>query len=179
MFSSTAKLRIWTLPIGGVLGSGFRSARQVLCGHASCLFLDHLSKHLSSILGRTELDRSWGPESRAPKTPSHPQRKKNPKQRSCYPQRKSSGNTFSVKVPHNTRSKAFQSDQICSLKRFPSWRGNKAFRMFFWAHYRKGASVPICLEASFIEDVRADAGGPLLVTVHLVGKVRRGSNFGP
>ena len=30
-------------------------ARQLLCGDASRLFLDYLSKHLSSVLGRTEL----------------------------------------------------------------------------------------------------------------------------
>ena len=36
-------------------GPGFRSARQALCGDASGLFLDHLSKHLSSVLERTEL----------------------------------------------------------------------------------------------------------------------------
>ena len=53
--SSTAKLRIWTLRIWGFRGPGFRSARQVLCGDASRLFLDHFSKHLSSVLGRTEL----------------------------------------------------------------------------------------------------------------------------
>ena len=52
---STAKLRIWTLRIWGFRGPGFRSARQVFCGDASRLFLDHSSKHLSSVLGRTEL----------------------------------------------------------------------------------------------------------------------------
>ena len=41
--SSTAKLRIWTLRIWGFRGPGFRSARQVLCGDASHLFLDHFS----------------------------------------------------------------------------------------------------------------------------------------
>ena len=35
-------------------GSG-RSARQVLCGDASRLCLDHFAKHLSSVLGLTEL----------------------------------------------------------------------------------------------------------------------------
>ena len=35
--------------------TGFRSARQVFCGDASRLFLDHFSKHLSSVLERTEL----------------------------------------------------------------------------------------------------------------------------
>ena len=53
--SSTAKLWIWTLRIWGLRGPGFRSARQVLCRDASRLFLDHFSKHLSSVLGRTEL----------------------------------------------------------------------------------------------------------------------------
>ena len=53
--SSTAKLRIWTLRIWGFRGPGFRSARQVLCGDASRLFLAHFSKHLSSVSGRTEL----------------------------------------------------------------------------------------------------------------------------
>ena len=53
--SSTAKSRIWTLRIWGFRGPGFRSARQVLCGDASRLFLDHFPKHLSSVLGRTEL----------------------------------------------------------------------------------------------------------------------------
>ena len=52
---STAKLRIWTLRIWGFQGPGFHSARQVFCGDASRLFLDHFSKHLSSVLGRTEL----------------------------------------------------------------------------------------------------------------------------
>ena len=54
-WSSTAKLRIWTLRIWGFRGPGFRSARQVLCGDASRLFLDHFPKHPSSVLGRTEL----------------------------------------------------------------------------------------------------------------------------
>ena len=49
--SSTAKLRIWTLRIWGFWGPGFRSARQVLCGDASRLSLDHFCKHLSSVLG--------------------------------------------------------------------------------------------------------------------------------
>ena len=53
--SSTAKLRIWTLRIWGFRGPGFRSARQVLCGDASRPFLGHFYKHLSSVLGRTEL----------------------------------------------------------------------------------------------------------------------------
>ena len=53
--SSTARLRIWTLRIWGFRGPGFRSARQVLCGDASRLFLYHFSKHLSSVSGRTEL----------------------------------------------------------------------------------------------------------------------------
>ena len=44
-------LRIW-----GFRGPGFRSGRQVLCGDASRLFLDPFPKHLSSVLGRTELD---------------------------------------------------------------------------------------------------------------------------
>ena len=52
---STAKLRIWTLRIWGFRGPGFRSARQVLCGDASRLFLGHLSKHLRSVSGRTEV----------------------------------------------------------------------------------------------------------------------------
>ena len=64
--SSTAKLRIWTLRIWGFQGAGIPSARQVLCGDMSHLILDHVSKHLSSVLGRTELSR--GLESRAPKT---------------------------------------------------------------------------------------------------------------
>ena len=53
--SSTAKLRIWTLRIWGFRTPGFHSARQVLCEDASRLFLDHFPKHLSSVLGRTEL----------------------------------------------------------------------------------------------------------------------------
>ena len=52
---STAKLRIWTLRIWGFRGPGFHSARQVFCGDASRLFLDHFSKQLSSVLGQTEL----------------------------------------------------------------------------------------------------------------------------
>ena len=94
--SSTAKLRIWTLRTWGFRGPGFRSARQVLCGDASRLFLYHFSKHPSSVSGRTELchevrnpksrksqiirneklsskTTTW--HSRAPKTSSHPQRK--------------------------------------------------------------------------------------------------------
>ena len=39
----------------GFRGPGFRSPRQVLCGDASRLSFDHFSKHLSSVLGRTEL----------------------------------------------------------------------------------------------------------------------------
>ena len=39
----------------GFSGPGFRSARQGLCGDASRLSLYHFSKHLSSVLGRTEL----------------------------------------------------------------------------------------------------------------------------
>ena len=53
--SCTAKLRIWTLRIWGFRGPGFRSARQMLCGDASPLFLNHFCKHLSCVLGRTEL----------------------------------------------------------------------------------------------------------------------------
>ena len=59
--SSTAKLQIWTR-IWGFRGPGFRSARQVLCGH------------LSSVVGRTELChevRNPGPQ----KPPNHPRRK--------------------------------------------------------------------------------------------------------
>ena len=73
--SSTAKLRIWTLRIWGFRGAGFRSVRQVLCGDASTPFLDHCSKHLGSVLGRTELChevRNPGPPK---KNPNHPQRK--------------------------------------------------------------------------------------------------------
>ena len=64
--SSTTKLRTWTLRIWGFRGPGFRSARQMLCGDASRLFLDRFSKHLSSVLGWTALSR--GPESQARKT---------------------------------------------------------------------------------------------------------------
>ena len=39
----------------GFCNPGFQLVRQVLCGDASRLFLDHLSKHLSSVLGWTEL----------------------------------------------------------------------------------------------------------------------------
>ena len=53
--SSTAKLRIWTLRIWVFWGPEFHPARQVLCGDASRLFLDHFSEHLSSALGLTEL----------------------------------------------------------------------------------------------------------------------------
>ena len=49
------KLRISTLRIWGFRGPGFRSARHVFCGDASCLFLAHFPKHLNSVLGRTEL----------------------------------------------------------------------------------------------------------------------------
>ena len=51
----SAKLRIWRLRIWGFRGPGFRSPRQALCGDASCVFLDQFSKHLSSVLGPTEL----------------------------------------------------------------------------------------------------------------------------
>ena len=54
-YSSTAKLRIWMLGIWGFRGTGFHSAREVLCAAASRLFLDHFCKHLSSLLGRSEL----------------------------------------------------------------------------------------------------------------------------
>ena len=65
--SSTAKLRIWTLRIWGFRGPGFRSARQVLCGDASRLFLDHFSQHLNSVLGRTELCHEvWNPRPQKP-----------------------------------------------------------------------------------------------------------------
>ena len=63
--SRTAKLRIWTLRIWSFSGPRFRSARHVLCGDASRLFLDHFSEHLSSVLERTELCRevwSLGPQ---------------------------------------------------------------------------------------------------------------------
>ena len=64
---STAKLRIWTLRIWGFRGPGFRSARQALCGDASRLFLDHFSKHPSSVLGWTELCHEvWRPGSQNP-----------------------------------------------------------------------------------------------------------------
>ena len=52
---STSKFRIWTLRIWSCQGPGFCSARQVLCGDASRLFLDHFAKYLGSVLGRTEL----------------------------------------------------------------------------------------------------------------------------
>ena len=57
---SAAKLRI--LLIWVFRGPGFRSARQVLCGDAACLFLDHLAKP------GADRAMSQGPESRAPKT---------------------------------------------------------------------------------------------------------------
>ena len=53
--SRPAKLRIGTLRIRCFPGPRFRSAQHVLCGDASRLLLDHFSKHLSSVLGRTEL----------------------------------------------------------------------------------------------------------------------------
>ena len=67
LLSSTVKLRIWTLRIWGFRGPGFRSARQLLCGDASRLLLDLFFKHLSSVLGRTELChevRNPGPQNR-------------------------------------------------------------------------------------------------------------------
>ena len=51
----TAKLRIWMLRIWGFRGPGFRSARQVLCGDTSRLFIYDFAKHLGSVLGQTEL----------------------------------------------------------------------------------------------------------------------------
>ena len=67
--SKTAKLRIWTLLIWCISGPGFRSARQVLCEDASRLLLDHFSKHLSSVLGRTELCHEvWNPRPEKPKS---------------------------------------------------------------------------------------------------------------
>ena len=74
LFSSTAKFRIWTLRIWGFRGPGFRSARQGPCGTRHAFFSHHFSKHLGSVLGRTELChevRNPGP----PKSPNHPQRK--------------------------------------------------------------------------------------------------------
>ena len=70
----SAKLRIWTLRIWGFRGPGSRSARQVLCGDAPRLCLDHFAGHLSSVLGRTELChkvRDPGPQ----KPPNHLQRR--------------------------------------------------------------------------------------------------------
>ena len=64
-----AGVRIW-----GCRVPGFRSARQVLCGDTSRLFLNHFTKHLSSVFG-ADRTLSQGPESRVPKTPNHPQRK--------------------------------------------------------------------------------------------------------
>ena len=62
--------------LGGFRGLDIGSARQVLCGDVSRPSLDRLCKHLSSVLGRTELCHEvWNPESRASKTPNHPQRK--------------------------------------------------------------------------------------------------------
>ena len=60
-------LWIWTLRIWGLRGPEFRSARHVLYGDASRLFLDHFTKHLvlSSVLGQTELChevRNCGPQ---------------------------------------------------------------------------------------------------------------------
>ena len=54
-YQAPPQLRIWTLRIWGFRGPGFRSTRQLLCGDASRLFLDQVSKQLSSVLGRTEL----------------------------------------------------------------------------------------------------------------------------
>ena len=53
--SSAARIRISTLRIWGFRGPGFRSVRQLFCGDATRLFLDHFSKHLSTVLGWTEL----------------------------------------------------------------------------------------------------------------------------
>ena len=39
----------------GFSGPGLPSARKVLCGDAPRLFFYHVSVHLSSVLGRTEL----------------------------------------------------------------------------------------------------------------------------
>ena len=65
--SSNAKLRIWTLRIWGFPGPGFLSARQVLCGDASRLCLDHFSKRLSCVLGRTDLcHKVWNPRPQKP-----------------------------------------------------------------------------------------------------------------
>ena len=52
--------------IAAFAGPGFRSARQVPCGDASRVFLDHLSEHLSSVLGRRETDRVWNPGPQKP-----------------------------------------------------------------------------------------------------------------
>ena len=71
--SSTARLWIWTLRIWGFRDPGFRSARHVLCGDASRLFLDPFSKHLNSVLdGQSSVTRSGIP---GPKTPNHSQSK--------------------------------------------------------------------------------------------------------
>ena len=70
---------IWTCPFQAPPSYGSGHSRfggfqaqdsvlcDVLCGDASCLFLGHFSKHLSSVLGWRELSR--GPESRAPNNP--------------------------------------------------------------------------------------------------------------
>ena len=54
--------QVTDLDVTDFWGPGFRSAQRVLCGDASRLFLDHFSKHLSSVLGWTELCREvWNP----------------------------------------------------------------------------------------------------------------------
>ena len=53
----------------GVFRPRFHSARQVLCGDASRLFLDHFSKHSSSVLGgQSSVARSGIPGSKKPKS---------------------------------------------------------------------------------------------------------------
>ena len=66
LLSSTAKLRIWTLRIWVLQGPGFRSARQVLCGDASRLFLDRFSQQLWG--GQSSVTRSGKPGPKNPKS---------------------------------------------------------------------------------------------------------------
>ena len=56
----------------GFSGPGLPSARQVLCGDAPRPFFYHLSVHLSSVLGRTELCHEvWAPGPQKPQNISN------------------------------------------------------------------------------------------------------------
>ena len=136
--------RIWTLRIWSFRGPGFRSVRQVFCGEASRLLLDHFSKHLSSVLGRTELFRNVHHHlslfnsvleiivAGAFQHCSSP----TPNQSSL------SGDTFSTEAPQNhLRTRKEYSKNISSGKEVPFTSGSKLLRTFFGSDFWEGGAT--------------------------------------